>query len=63
LGWGIASELDSFGHKNNPLDSLGQNGRELVAFMKYFDEDIGSNLDFVRVMQYSFKCQNDYDST
>jgi hypothetical protein len=36
---------------------------ELVVFTKYFDEGIGNNLDFVRVMQYSFKCQNDYDST
>jgi hypothetical protein len=61
LGWGIASALDFFGHKKYPLDSLGQNGGEAVAFTKYIDEGIGNNLDFDRVMQYYFKCQNDYD--
>jgi len=63
LGWGIASGLDFVGHKKYPLDSLGQNGGEPMAFTKYFDEGIGNNLDFVRVMQYSFKPENDYDST
>jgi hypothetical protein len=60
---GYCKWIRSFWTYKYPSDSLGQNGGEPVAFTKYFDEDIGKILDFVKVMQYSFKCQNDYDST